>query len=214
MYFVCIRFLCSDQPRHTQSRQYLSSIVISVCLFVKHLRTLFELCSVRRHHHNEAPSSSSLFIADVSYKYWLTAADVHSQVDIINSAFFLFILILCAIYRSPYFRILFHVAMYRRRRETREIFRVSFFGGFLKQNVTNSIFIIIGVVLFGYFCFDELFCFGVSFPRRSVSQYKQETREYTRNSCKTIIGQHFIDINWNKSVKMNVYFLRFYMVRR
>ena len=88
MYFVCIRFLCSDQPRHTQSRHYLSSIVISVCLFVKHLRTLFEFCSVRRHHHNEAPSSSSLFIADVSYKYWLTAADVHSQVDIINSAFF------------------------------------------------------------------------------------------------------------------------------
>ena len=89
MYFVCIRFLCSDQPRHTQSRQYLSSIVISVCLFVKHLRTLFEFCSVRRHHHNEAPSS--LFIADVSYKYWLTAADVHSQVDIINSAFFVYL---------------------------------------------------------------------------------------------------------------------------
>jgi len=65
-------------------------------------------------------------------------------------------------------------------------FAFHFFGGFLKQNVTNSIFIIIGVVLFGYFCFDELICFGVSFPRRSVSQYKQETCEYTRHSCKTI----------------------------
>lgn len=78
----------------------------------------------------------------------------------------------------------------------------------LKHYLTNSIFIIIiiGVVLFGFFCFMNNFIFAFSSPCRSVSSSTNKKRANTQYSYKTL--KQYLTC-FNKSVKRNVYFYAF-----